>query len=386
MGRKSSEGSFEIQPGLYLKSQGGLLHCYFRIDGRAFRRSTRTDNVGEATERAKAWYRNAQLRASLGASFETVSFQKLAAAYGKHIEGLSKARYQLPTLKRHFLPYFANVRDISQLRTPEILAYFDHRRAKTPSPAPQTLNRENSVLRQMLRFARDCGWLKEVPHVPSLSERMSRRRRRHFTLEEYETLIAVAEERTEACLDLPSQRLYWQRSLLRDYITVLANTGLRVDESKTVIWRNVDLEQGTLLIEHAGKTNSTRRVLIREPGILALRAIAARRLACLAEHGAFAALDANERVFSMPDGQFVACYKTAFRHLLDACGFEYRDTKDRNVLTSLRHTYATLRLTTRTGIRASIKALSKQMGTSERMIERHYGHDQILDYREELLS
>jgi hypothetical protein len=126
MGRKSSEGSFEIQPGLYLKSQGGLLHCYFRIDGRAFRRSTRTDNVGEATERAKAWYRNAQLRASLGASFETVSFQKLAAAYGKHIEGLSKARYQLPTLKRHFLPYFANVRDISQLRTPEILAYFDH--------------------------------------------------------------------------------------------------------------------------------------------------------------------------------------------------------------------------------------------------------------------
>jgi len=109
-------------------------------------------------------------------------------------------------------------------------------------------------------------------------------------------------------------------------------------------------------------------------------------VACLAEHGAFAALDANERVFSMPDGQFVACYKTAFRHLLDACGFEYRDTKDRNVLTSLRHTYATLRLTTRTGIRASIKALSKQMGTSERMIERHYGHDQILDYREELLS
>jgi len=26
------------------------------------------------------------------------------------------------------------------------------------------------------------------------------------------------------------------------------------------------------------------------------------------------------------------------------------------------------------------------MGTSERMIERHYGHDQILDYREELMS
>lgn len=390
MGRRSSDTSFEIQPGLYLKSQGGLLHCYFRIEGQSFRRSTRTNDLDEATQRAVAWYRNAQLRASLSGSCETVSFQKLAAAYGKHIEGLSKARYQLPTLKRHFLPYFAHVRDISKLRTPEILAYFDHRRAKTPSPTPQTLNRENSVLRQMLRFARDCGWLKEVPHVPSLSERMSRRRRRHFTLEEYETLIGVAEERAQACRDYPTKRLYWQRSLLRDYILVLANTGLRVDESKTVIWRNVDLDEGTLLIEHAGKTNNTRRVLIREPGIVALRAIEARRIAYqqTVAFNTFGTpmIDPNERVFSMPDGQFVACYKTAFRHLLDACGFEYRDAKDRHVLTSLRHTYATLRLTTRTGIRASVKALSKQMGTSERMIERHYGHDQILDYREELLS
>lgn len=390
MGRRSSDTSFEIQPGLYLKSQGGLLHCYFRIEGQSFRRSTRTNDLDEATQRAVAWYRNAQLRASLSGSCETVSFQKLAAAYGKHIEGLSKARYQLPTLKRHFLPYFADVRDISKLRTPEILAYFDHRRAKTPSPTPQTLNRENSVLRQMLRFARDCGWLKEVPHVPSLSERMSRRRRRHFTLEEYETLIGVAEERAQACRDYPTKRLYWQRSLLRDYILVLANTGLRVDESKTVIWRNVDLDEGTLLIEHAGKTNNTRRVLIREPGIVALRAIEARRIAYqqTVAFNTFGTpmIDPNERVFSMPDGQFVACYKTAFRHLLDACGFEYRDAKDRHVLTSLRHTYATLRLTTRTGIRASVKALSKQMGTSERMIERHYGHDQILDYREELLS
>ncbi len=44
-----------------------------------------------------------------------------------------------------------------------------------------------------------------------------------------------------------------------------------------------------------------------------------------------------------------------------------------------------LRLTTRTGIPVSVKALSKQMGTSERIIERHDGHDQILDHLDELL-
>lgn len=29
-------------------------------------------------------------------------------------------------------------------------------------------------------------------------------------------------------------------------------------------------------------------------------------------------------------------------------------------------------------------AIAKQMGTSERMIQQHYGHDEIRDYEEEL--
>ena len=36
------------------------------------------------------------------------------------------------------------------------------------------------------------------------------------------------------------------------------------------------------------------------------------------------------------------------------------------------------------GIRATTRALAKQMGTSQRMIEKHYGHDEIEDYRDEL--
>ena len=89
MGRKASGTSIEVQPGLYLKSHDGVLHCYFRIKGRAFRRSTRSDEIAEATERAKAWYRDAQLRASLGDSLVTASFKRLVAAYEHHIGGLA---------------------------------------------------------------------------------------------------------------------------------------------------------------------------------------------------------------------------------------------------------------------------------------------------------
>ena len=71
---------------------------------------------------------------------------------------------------------------------------------------------------------------------------------------------------------------------------------------------------------------------------------------------------------------------------LKSCGFKYAKPADKHVLTSLRHSFATFKLTTQTGKRASPRALSKQMGTQERMIEKYYGHDVVEDYRDELLG
>jgi hypothetical protein len=82
----------------------------------------------------------------------------------------------------------------------------------------------------------------------------------------------------------------------------------------------------------------------------------------------------------------MARFPSVTKRLFGNCQFADPNSSSRHVLTSLRHTYATFRLTARTGPRASIKALCKQMGTSERMIEQHYGDDAILDYAEELLG
>ena len=89
---------------------------------------------------------------------------------------------------------------------------------------------------------------------------------------------------------------------------------------------------------------------------------------------------------ALPPGKAVTSFKRGIGQLLSACGFRYASAQERHTLTSLRHTYATFRLTTRTGKRASVRALSKQIGTSERMIEQHYGHDVVEDYRLELVG
>ena len=97
------------------------------------------------------------------------------------------------------------------------------------APTPQTINRENTVLRQMLRYAVDRGWLKVAPTITNESERLTWRRRRHFTFEEYRKLYRTAQKRIRQLKDNPlTKRQYEQHKLLLNYIILLANTGLRV--------------------------------------------------------------------------------------------------------------------------------------------------------------
>lgn len=61
-----------------------------------------------------------------------------------------------------------------------------------------------------------------------------------------------------------------------------------------------------------------------------------------------------------------------------------RASPKKHALTLLSSSNASFFPTTRSGNRASVRALAKQMETSEKMIERHYGHDVVEDYRDEL--
>ena len=384
MGRRAKDETIKVDESIYLRSVAEIYHCYFRIAGKQFRRSTKTSELKAAKLQALTWHRDAQRKLERGEEVECVSFTRLKRTYNQHLARLSKQKYHSETIERHFLPFFSKFDDISKIKKADILEYLKYRRAKSDQePNPKTLNRENTVLRQLFRFAVDHGWLHALPEIPNQSEAQHRHRRRHFTLDEYRTLYKTARKRAiELDGNELTTRQSWQRKLLFDYILILANTGLRVDESKTLTWRNVLWEESAILLERAGKTKSSRRVLMRRYALVALKRIHERRLQYLKRNNL--ELDQNECVVALPNGKQVGTLKKGFNQLLDACGFVYKDIRDKHALTSLRHTYATFRLTTRSGKRASIRALAKQMGTSEKMIERHYGHDVVEDYREEL--
>ena len=386
MGRKAKDETIVVNDGLYLIDKDGVFHCYFRLAGTQFRKSTRTNDLAAAKLKALQWHRDALRKADAGETVEVISFTRLKRSYLEHIRKQSKYEHHLWTIDRHFLPFFVKYDDISKIKKADILDYMQFRNARGERPpTPQTINRENTVLRQMLRYAVEREWMKTAPVIKNESERLTWRRRRHFTFEEYRVLYRTARKRIKELEGNPlTKRAKQNRELLFDYILLLSNTGLRVDEAKTLIWRNVDWDGKSLLLENAGKTKSKRRVLMREGAVNALKRIQQRRLTYL--EAKKQKLNPNEKIVALADGTVVVSLKKGFNELLAACGFRYESIIEKHALTSLRHTYATFRLTTRSGNRASVRALAKQMGTSEKMIERHYGHDVVEDYRQELLE
>jgi integrase len=386
MDKRKASGTVEVHDGLYLKrgSENSAWQCYYRLDGNQNRRSTKKKDLAEAKLVALRWYSDSKSRISEGGTAERVTFVELASMYldQKITEGLYS--YHDETMARHILPYFKKFDDVSKITNAHVMDYISHRRSKSKKDVlPQTINRENTVLRQALKYAYRRGLLLQPVQVEALNDRFTKNKRRHFTVSEYIKLCHAAQRRISEVKDIPlRRRTYFQRHLLFDYIKFLANCGIRVDEAKTVTWGSVDFDEGTVTLNRAGKLKSSRKVFVRHTGVLALQRILDRRKLFLAENGGD--LSPNEKVLSTMEGVPVKDFKKGFSALLEAAGFEYSDPRDRHVLTSLRHSYATFRLTTRRAKRASMRALSIQMGTSEKMIQKHYGHDMILDYEEEL--
>ena len=382
--------SRRVTTGLVLKPQRDSANwqAHACVQGTVYRRTTGTSDVKIAEQRALKWLSDLKTNTAAKPA-GSVSWAQLTDRYLLTLPEGAKRDYHTDTLQRHFTPVFQVHADIRHITSGLILDYLVTRRKKSqPEPVPQTLNRENTVLRQMLKFAHTHEWIDKLPVVPFLAEALTRRRRRDFTTDEYLLLRRTAIKRIR---HLPADKtpaehrhIKHQRQLLYDVIQLLANSGLRVDELRSVTWRCVDWANGDIILERAGKRRSNRRLVLMRPAVRALLRLAQRRRNWQINHAEPVLLHSDEKIIALPSGKSVRQLDTGFDLLLKACGFRYSEIINKHALTSLRHTYATRALTRRGTNKISTHVLSLQMGTSERMIRAHYGHDSIEDYREEL--
>src|SRR5262245_23293626 len=98
MGRRAGKDTIKVHDGVYLHLVGDAYHCYFRLDGKQFRRSTKTGDLAGAKLKALSWFKDANGRLERGEQIESVSFARLKRSYLEHIHGHGKYGYHAATI------------------------------------------------------------------------------------------------------------------------------------------------------------------------------------------------------------------------------------------------------------------------------------------------
>ncbi|MCI5050108.1 MAG: hypothetical protein MRY32_07250, partial [Rickettsiales bacterium] len=253
MGRKASDKSREIIEGVYIRqvNDAPIWQCYFRLDEETFRKSTKKKDEGEAGMVCLKWYNDARFKRTQNQSIKHYSFKNLAAYFLKR-PNADNSKYKAETISRHFLPFFEKFDDLNKIDNTVIAQYNHHRNEKSEkSLSPKTLHRELSVLNAMFKYAEELKWITHIPKIPIPSLRGYNVRGSHFDESTYSKLHNIARNRIEKASKESDKRT---RAMLYDYIILMANTGMRVDESRTLKWKHVASDFGSITLEYAGKT------------------------------------------------------------------------------------------------------------------------------------
>ena len=366
---------------VFKRDRSAAWQATFKIDGRWVRVSTKCKQLEDAKRRARELYVEYQVRQKNGLPVVSKRFadvariviadmdQQLAAGVGK----ASWRDYKI-VLEKYLIPYFGD-RFVTSINYEELQRFAKWREGKMGhEPRASTLNTHNSALNRVFDEAVARGYMNRT-HVPVLINKgRDSERRPDFRREEYRKMLARLPSWVDEGRDGKSRDM---RHLLRDYILILANTGIRHGtEAENLRWKHIHLfkenELSYLEMHVSGKTGP-RDLICRAGTINYLKRIQSRcpDIAGISfEDLLKAQLDLP--VFRLPDGTVSKNLRQTFKLLMKDTGLLKcpRTGQDRT-LYSFRHTYATFALLN-DGM--DVHTLAVQMGTSIQMIERHYSH------------
>lgn len=119
--------------------------------------------------------------------------------------------------------------------------------------SPNTVKRIFADLRTFLNWAVEQGYTDKVPPFPKVTGEQGRRP--HFDSSDWGKLTRYMREHVKDC----HGSVLRDRLLLNDYVLILANTGIRVGEARTLKWR--DLQQIRLDESVEEQQGGTKRVV-----------------------------------------------------------------------------------------------------------------------------
>lgn len=180
--------------------------------------------------------------------------------------GLSKRTIEdyTATWRRYVLTEGSPIRGLTlgQANDPQRLTGFLRRVADLHGTGASKMTR--SALSGLFNLAVENGVLstvalRQVRTVRSELEASSvRDHARAFTREERDAVVAYADSLTPDPAMRPNPRTFRKACAAADLTAFLAGTGVRIDEARSVLWHNLDLETGRVRIDGTKSTTSAR--------------------------------------------------------------------------------------------------------------------------------
>jgi integrase len=322
-----------------------------------------------------AWFREKNDLPIVSKKFKSVARLAIQRMEDLRTANQGKATFKtyIQALERYHIPFFGNhnIDRIDGGLLNEFNVWRIGEMQKTPSAS--VINNHNSAMSRVFEEALERGYMSknQVPYLRNDGRAMEKRPT--ITVDEYTTLhrglkawVADGRRGNESRL----------RQVLRDYILVIANSGIRPGtEGMNLKWHSVYFYEKNgakyLAMKVKGKTGE-REVTLRHGAIRYLD-----RLRQMNEDWRnysfedFLKKKVNAFVFRVDDKDMTETFGKMFSRYLERCELLIDPTSGKHrTLYSLRHMYAVFALTYN---RMSVYTLAKHMGTSVAMIEKHYG-------------
>jgi len=365
---------------VYRRARSLVYQCRYKLaDGSWFRQTTGRSSLENAIARACEIYDESRFRQRLGLAHQARSFAHIASICLeelRHLIDLKKTKSSLndyaSIIERYFIPYFGErqLETLTHTDVREFEMWRDRRLARAPKTS--TLNNFASAWNRVIGTAVDRGFISERVPVPRLTSKGEKSKTRPaFTEQEISQLLAFMEPWSQQGRMSVEREI---RPLLRDYVEMLLYTGMRHGtEAMGIRWRDIEwhTDKGVryLRIWVDGKTGG-RWLIAKHKAVDVLRRLHARqRDICELSFETTLESRVPHLLFRFSDGHQPHSLVGTFRRLMRDCGLALDANGDNRTLYSLRHTYATIEMLRG---EVDIHTLSKQMGNSAAMIERHY--------------
>ena len=359
-------------------------HVRYKVHGKWERTSTKCTDLAEARRRAtelvtEAWFKERNGLPVVNKRFKSVARLAIKRMDELAKSGRGKATYKTYTqaIENYLIPLLGN-HNVDRIDN-AVLARFEAERIELMGklPSASVINNHNSALNRVFEEAIERGYMTKFQLPLLRNDGVKSERRPDFRLEDYTVLykrmrkwVRVARQGNETVL----------RNILRNYVLVLANTGIRAGtEGMNLQWQHIEFfeQDGRkyLMLHVDGKTGR-REVIARHNTVRYLDRL--RKLNPAWAQGTFEDfLKKRHRayVFRVKDKDMTTAFGKMFARLLASLDLLY-DTRNgkQRTLYSLRHYYATMALTYN---RMTVYQLAKHLGTSVAMIEQHYGHVEL---------